>query len=263
MRRLCTFLLASALLITVSGAQAEVFKPHMKDTPESYKAARYGADEVRENIKKVECGGFLSDTSAQLSGNTVTGDMFIPDIRSKTRGGDITPGLPGHTNIEMLGQAATGLGKRSDFQFPDSAYGYISSCDIRKNKVFDADLAEAGKHIGLEEGGDELGAGFIEVNPNKWCLVYQYTAEGELMRDDKGLPIKNPENKATPYWCLQLYKRLRQFADNQDDYVRFPLGKGPQCFVPKKYCFDDTRECYGEDCHTLKAPDYDYALMAR
>lgn len=232
MRRLSfTVSLASSLLLLTGSAAAEPFIPKMND-PESYKDFRFGLDEMRKNIYDVDCGGWDPDTSATVSGNNAGG--FIPTP-------DISPDIPGRRNNDPMGRAPTGVGIRGDFEYPDSAWGYSSACNLYAETMFDEDLARLGKSIRFDGGAGidddpnvrvEDGDGTIDINPGRWCIRM---------------------DKATPRWCKKLFETWQQMAAiaPRPGVGEFCPCEGSLNGCPsrpeKRYCFDGpyTFECRG------------------
>lgn len=234
--RIVLSLLALLLLTTVGGARAAPFIPKMNE-PKSYKDALFGAGETRQNIESVDCGGFDKDSNATVNGTTLeNGDVPIPDVSRD---------LPGRDNSDPLGDPKTGLGTRGDFQYPISAWGYLSACNIYWGRMHDPDLEKLGKDINLKIDDEDDpnspmhaevvdGSGDFDVNPKRWCIRF---------------------DKATPSWCRKLDEWFRMLSD------RAPRPAiNPDCPDPpsKKYCFDDpyTKECNGEECRTVVMPDF-------
>ncbi len=228
-------LLASLLLTTVGETMAAPFIPKMNE-PKSYKDALFGAEETRQNIESVDCGGFDKDSNATVNGTTMTGgNVPIPDI---------SPDLPGRDNSDPLGDPKTGLGTRGDFQYPGSAWGYLSACNMYWGRMHDPDLEKLGKDINLkiEDENDPNsaisaevvdGSGDFDVNPKGWCIWY---------------------DKATPSWCKKLYEWFQILSASAPRPAINPDCPNPPS---KKYCFDDpyTKECNGEECHTAANPN--------
>ena len=240
-RRILFSLLAALLLVSIDVVWAARFKPKMNE-PQSYKDARFGADEVRNKIESVDCGGFVSDTHVTVDGTKVKdGSVPLPDI---------SPDVAGRENIDPLGSATGGLGIRGDYSFPDSAWGYISACSIyiEKNgqKMQDKDLQKMGKDLKMKIEGDvndinskvslEVvdGDGYIDINPHFWCMRF----------DDY--------SKATPAWCRKLYDWFKLLSAQAPHPAANPACPRPPV---KKYCFDDpyTKECNGQECRTTAA----------
>ena len=221
---LTTFVVLSSLVMTKS-ALAAPFIPKM-NVPTSYKDITFGLDEMRQNINSVECGGWDEDSNATVAGTRVNGDVPIPDI---------SPDLPGRRNIGPLFDPKTGIGERSDFEFPDSAWGYSSACSVYDDSYIDDDLKRLQKDLVIHEDGSvEIvdGVGKVDINPYDWCL-----------RTDK----------ATPKFCKRLYDAWRQASaimPREDPAAACPCPEpndgcpvGPE----KRYCFDPpyTFECRG------------------
>lgn len=239
-RSILTITLASSLLFITGSAGAEPFIPKM-NLPESYKDFRFGLDEMRQNIEKVDCGGWDPDTSAVVTGTSVGG--FIPTP-------DISPDIPGRRNINPLFDAKTGVGERGDFEYPDSAWGYSSACNIYQDSFRDEDLARLGLSLRFDgnieldqdpnvrlEGGD----GTVDINPGRWCIRM---------------------DKATPQWCKKLYETWQQMAAiaPRPSISDFCPCEGSLNGCPsrpeKRYCFDGpyTFECSGTS--DIRTPVY-------
>lgn len=183
----------------------------------------------------------ISDANA----GEVLGNVPLPDI---------THDVPGHDNIRPLGKAATGMGERGAFEFPDSAFGYNSACILYDTTIVDPDLARLGMNIVYDDVGvdedprvrTEPGNGTIYINPYGWC-----TRRGDLR------PGKEDEymEKATPRWCEKLF-RVWQQASGLADIHPTPNPLCPE--PPKQYCFDPayTKICTGQECRTTNGPDF-------
>ncbi len=244
--------LALASLTLAWPADATFFEPKMGD-PQTYKDIQDGTQEVRDNIASVSCGGW-SVTGGKANGVSVTGDIPIPDL-----GHD----LPGRTNSNPLFDPPNGVGQRSNFEFPDTTFGYKSSCDILLDKMYDPDLAKLKppKDIILKVDGDDPGsavsveikdgAGFIDVNPKHWCVRY---------------------DKAVPVWCKKLYEEAWPALAAAAHSL---LGRNTFCpdppadalwaptYVDKHFCMDrapaisDTNVCIGQECRTTWLPEFE------
>ncbi len=276
-RSLLTLTLASSLLIFPGSAQAEPMIPKMNE-PESYHDFRFGLDEMRQNIESVACGGWhTTPESAGVSGTNAWGEMPYPFI---------SPDIPGRENkMPAMSKALTGLDERTDFNFPDSAFGYLSACGIYDATGHDADLEKMGLDIKYDDVGVDQdpnvrvvpGNGTIDINPYRWCIRM---------------------DKATPRWCEKLFKTWRKMAEIaprpwSDNFCKCPFQPpAPNAFcqyVPqgptKRYCFDYagaaprqdatepdgrpmaiesadyTKVCNGQECRTPWMPTYGNELI--
>lgn len=225
MRPQLTMSVVSASLLLAGSAVAAPFIPKINE-PESYKDIRFGLDEMRQNIDTVQCGGWDTDSNATVDGVTVNGDVPIPDI---------SPDIPGRRNINPLGKPTGGLGERGEFEYPDSAWGYSSACDIYQDSYIDDDLRRLGKDVNIKEDGSvEVvdGVGKVDINPHDWCLRM---------------------DKATPKFCKRLYDAWQQasaMVPREDPAAVCPCPEpndGCPSRPPKRYCFDPpyTFECSG------------------
>ncbi|MBP7114248.1 MAG: hypothetical protein KBA40_02220 [Candidatus Peribacteraceae bacterium] len=215
----------SMSLLLAGSAVAAPFVPKI-NTPTSYKDVRFGLNELRENIDSVQCGGWDEDTNAGVTGTGVSGYVPIPEI---------SPDLPGRINTNALGSPTGGLGTRGDFEFPDSAWGYSSACDIYQDNYVDDDLARMKLDMNIKEDGSVevvAGVGKVDINPHDWCLRM---------------------DKATPKYCKRLYDAWAQAAamiPREDPAAVCPCPEpndGCPSRPPKRYCFDPpyTFECTG------------------
>ncbi len=225
MRLPLTMSVVSASLLLAGSAVAAPFIPKINE-PESYKDIRFGLDEMRQNIDSVQCGGWDTDSDATVNGVGVDGDVPIPDI---------SPDVPGRRNINPLAKPTGGLGERSEFEYPDSAWGYSSACDIYQDSYIDDDLKRLGKDVNIKEDGTvEVvdGSGKVDINPHDWCLRM---------------------DKATPKFCKRLYEAWQQASSmvpREDPAAVCPCPEpndGCPSRPPKRYCFDPpyTFECSG------------------
>ncbi len=210
--------LASVLLVTAS-AGAEPFRPQIRET-KTFADFTAGLQEMRDNIETVQCGGWVDNSQAQVMGKSVKGEVPIPDI---------SPDIPGRDNVAATGKANTGQGVRGDFEYPDSAWGYSSACDIVEYNgvpMYDEDLARLGVDLKINEDGSvqmDPGGGNIDINPFAWCIRM---------------------DKATPKYCKRLfdaYKQLSAIAPRPDVENFCPCAgslNGCPERPPKRYCFD-------------------------
>ncbi len=210
--------LASVLLVTAS-AGAEAFKPQIRET-KTFADFTQGLQEMRDNIETVQCGGWVDDSEAQVMGASVKGKLPIPII---------SPDIPGRSNKGATAKAVTGLGDRGEFEYPDSAWGYSSACDIVEyngKPMHDDDLAKLGIDLKINEDGSVKmvgGSGEIDINPFAWCIRM---------------------DKATPKYCKRLfdaYKQLSAIAPRPDPEALCPCADAlNECppRPPKRYCFD-------------------------
>ncbi|MDD5055743.1 MAG: hypothetical protein PHZ00_05765 [Candidatus Peribacteraceae bacterium] len=187
---------------------------------------------------------------------TVTGGIPLP----------VVTGLPGRTNTPAaaLAKAETGMGERGDFDYPPSAYGFVSDCDVTNDctNCVDNDLRAVGPNgeaanlsvdLLIDPDGRahiEPGTGIVHVNPHKWCR------------------LDVPEF-ATPKYCKMLFDAWMYFKDHAPRPDMFDASQGPlsSLFCPvaelallgiwtpvpleKTYCFDFTEECRGDECRTI------------
>lgn len=230
--------------------------PKMND-PGSYHDFQFGLSEMRQNIDSVACGGWHDDPqSASVSGVNATGEMPYPAI---------SPDVPGRDNkMPALSKATTGLDERTDFNYPDSAFGFLSACNIYDDTGHDEDLKKLKLDIKFDDVSDPAddpnvrvvpGDGTITINPGHWCIRM---------------------DKATPRWCEKLYKTWRRMAEiaprpAQDQFCQCPpdaldCPSGP----PKHYCFDYagssttadyTKPCNGQECRTPWLPTFGNELI--
>ncbi len=260
--------LTSLALITLTlglTAGATPFEPVMS-IPKNYKDFQYGINEMKTNIESVQCGGWVD--------NEERGRVLqMPKFKAFKRDGTEDPiALPGRDNVNPFGNAVTGVGVRGDFQYPDSAFGYSSACDIYQETMHDDDLAKlkddegnlAPKDIRMHDGGScsdpeaegseadgtcipfdggyvELvdGSGEIDINKFHWCM---------RRGDDY--------SKATPKYCKQLFDAWRRMSvlarihppvtSTCDCEGHQPNDGCPQR-PAKRYCFDPATlfECEG------------------
>ncbi len=236
MRFPLTMSVVVASLLLAGSAEAEPFIPKI-NVPESYKDVHFGLDEMRKNIDSVQCGGWTNVSDASVSDAQVTGYIPTPQFSANNPDGSKdTVTLPGRRNTDPLGKPTSGLGQRGDFEYPNSAFGFSSACDVMNTTTMDDPDIDSK----TDEDGNvtvRAGEGTIDINPFRWCM------REEAME------------KATPTWCKRLFDALRQIGPKIDDLEEGrPLIGNPLCRVPKKYCFDFTSECRGQDCRTLDAP---------
>lgn len=236
-----SFLLTSLAFMTLTlgwSAFAEEFEPVM-NMPMNYRDFRYGVNEVKGNIDSVECGGWVdSEDRGRV--------LKMPKFKAFKRDGtEETIALPGRNNDSPFGNAVTGVGVRSGFQYPDSAFGYASACDMYALTMRDKDLERLGKNIEMHDGGScpsgrtptcidfdggyvELvsGDGLIDINKFGWCIRY---------------------DKATPKYCKQLFDAWRRMSvlagihppvTDTCDCERFSPNEGCPDRPAKRYCFD-------------------------
>ncbi len=261
-RRLTVFSLGAGLLFSVPGAIAKPFTPTIQQ-PTSYQEFKDGIAETRANIATVDCGGFDPNSSGKVSGTKVNGDVPIPTISND---------VPGRENSDPLAKPETGLGERGGFQYPDSAFGYLSACDMGQKAITDQDLVDLGiPGIKWDWSGDADdpvtflpdpgNPGRIEINPYGWC---------------------NPIKGATPRLCEKLFKALKDLAHAVPRPPSAPNalcpcpadavpGSCPTPKVDKHYCFDTevigttrpelTKTCTGQECRTTWGPDFSNSLL--
>lgn len=254
-------IVCSLLLMMGSSASAAPFIPKINE-PGSYEDYLYGIAETRANVNGVACGGWAD------GGSGLAGDMPIPQI---------SPDVPGRKNVNPLVDPSTGVGERGDFEYPDSAFGYLSACSVFEGIIFDRDLNKLGKKIVFDNvpvdedpnvrvedcKPDSPGCGQIHINPYYWCRISE---------------------KATPRWCEKLFKTWRRMAEiaprpPSRTFCQCPAGEN--CLIlpdgpPKRYCFDYddaasnstdpvwgtvdagdyTKECEGQECRTLQGPNF-------
>jgi hypothetical protein len=229
--------LASILTFSLFGmliAHAEPFIPEMNE-PKNFAEIQYGIDEARQNRETVECGGWIKESQGSGAGGTVDGQIYLPEISSD---------VPGDENLaetERGDALKNGVGVPGDFEYPDSAFGYLSACDLHESFMYDPDLAQLGLSITYDDIADpdndpnvrtEAGDGKIQINPYGWC-------EGD---------------KRTPRWCQKLFETWNDMAVNIPEI--YP-SVNPDCADPpvKKYCFsvEFTHTCRGQECRTVPA----------
>ncbi len=241
--------LTFGILAVTGTANAAPFVPVM-NAPTNYKDFQYGVNEVKTNINSLECGGWVEGPGA-------AGSIPIPTFSAYRRNGGPDPiALPGRDNLSPLGNMKTGVGVRGAFQYPDSAFGYESACDLYTSVMYDEDLKRLELDVKLREspcsgteiecknfdGGSvavvEGGAGYIDINPSGWCTRYE---------------------KATPKYCKKLYDAWH--AMSMLVVIHPPVTSTCDCegHTPndgfaicskrpaKRYCFDPgtTFECEG------------------
>lgn len=208
----------------------------------------------------------ILDTIQRISDatpGTVVGNVPLPKFTAQNPDGSEDPvALPGRNNINPLGDPSGGLGERGGFEFPDSAFGYSSACNIYDDVIIDDDLKRKGKkivfdfNIGIDDDPNvrvEDGAGEIYMNPGRWCR-----------RD-------NDMEKATPRWCNKLYGVWQQMAsiaprDNRADLCDCDGALNGCPFRPeKRYCFDTpyTFECRGESAKKDPVISFDTDVPAQ
>ena len=266
-----TLTLASLLLLSAGGAGAAPMAPKINQ-PESYHDFRFGLDEMRQNIDSVTCGGWHTNPeSAGVNGTDAWGEMPYPFISKD---------VPGRENkMPAMSKATTGLDERTDFDFPNSAFGYLSACMLYDETKHDPDLERMGLNLVFDPVDDpdadpnprvEAGDGTVSINPGHWCIRM---------------------DKATPRWCEKLFKTWKRMAEIaprpfSDAFCICPpdalwCPSGP----PKRYCFDYaaaaphqeqveptgqvgviesadyTKTCSGQECRTPWAPLHENALI--
>ena len=196
----------------------------------------------------------------------------LPTVSCASGGTDCVPvpnlgkDLPGRTNVDPLGDPKTGIGKRGAFEFPDTTFGYLSSCNIKMDRYQDPDLQKLHMDIVLEDQDDpdapvkvkvQAGDGQVDVNPGHWCIRY---------------------DKATPKWCKKLYEEawpaLSAAAHGLISGANMFCPPPPAdalyapTYVDKHFCFDrapavsDTRICHGQECRTPQDPAF-YNVLAK
>lgn len=205
-------------------AQAAPFIPKITK-PESYKDIVFGLEETRQNINTVQCGGWEDDMTVTVNGTSVTGNIPQPLISDD---------LPGQKNTNELGDAVSGVGEETTFEYPASALGYQSACDVHETTINEPTLSSI--DVKIDSDGNvtvQPGSGNIDINPHEWCL------------------IKN-KSKDTPLLCKRLYEALKQIPSLVDPF------RPQTCGVPRKYCFDRTSVCTGEQCAQPPPPTFQY-----
>ncbi len=215
----------SMSLLIAGSAAAAPFIPKINQ-PTSYKDIKFGLDEMRKNIDSVQCGGWDDNSFATVNGTSIVGSVPMPDMSSN---------LPGRTNVAPLGDPASGLGQRGEFEFPESAVGYSSACNIFMRTIIDDDLRRLQKDLKMYEDGSVGlidGSGFVDINPYQWCIRTE---------------------TATPKLCKRLFDAWQQAAailPREDIEAVCPCPEpndGCPVRPPKRYCFDSayTFECRG------------------
>lgn len=212
----CT--LAVFCFLLIGKVTAEPLQPKVSE-PTSYKDFLYGVDEVRKNIETVQCGGWLN-TDGSIVGNTVNGSVPVPVII----------GVPGR-DFDPLGDPATGLGTREDFEYPDysSTTGYMTACDIHN---------------------------FDIINPEKLCIKEENTATPENCRRlFERLTEELPQMVADG-----------TFSSGDPSVVCQTTLPGSPPIVQKHYCFmppntsppagDPPHNCEGQACRTKNPPEF-------
>lgn len=223
MRLPFTASVVSVSLLIAGSAAAAPFIPKINQ-PTSYKDVLFGLKEMRDNVASVQCGGFEGNSAATVNQASVTGNVPVPEISN----------IPGRGNTP-LGNPASGLGERGAFEFPESAVGYSSACDLYTRTDFDEDLARLRKDLKINiDGSVELidGSGFVDINPHLWCIRTE---------------------TATPKLCKRLFDAWQQAAamlPREDIEAACPCPEpndGCPVRPPKRYCFDAayTFECRG------------------
>lgn len=239
MRISFTTSVVSASLFFAGSTLAAPFIPKII-APESYKDIQYGLSEMRDNINSVQCGGWTDTSEATIEGNTISGTIPLPRFSAPNPDGtEDWVALPGRDNVDSLGAPAGGLGQRGDFLYPDSAFGFMSACDVMNMQT----MGDTGVAIGVkfhEDGsvGSDNPPGSIDINPFGWCK------RGEKM------------DKATPTWCGRLFSALNQISPMIDAADARPKVGDKDCEVPRKYCFDFNSVCRGQACRTTEAPSF-------
>jgi len=258
--------------------------------PASYADFQFGLGEMRDNIESVSCGGWQDNPqSGNVSGVSAFGSVPLPVVSND---------IPGRgNNLQDLG-VASGQGARPVYSFPESAFGYLSACNIYDKWKLDEDLQKLRVNIIFDkvkvdedpnprviscddtppqdpENPDAMPdadvCGWMHINPYGWCL-----------RSDR----------ATPRWCEKLFKtwqRMSEIAERppSDAFCTCPADalecpSGP----PKQYCFDhkdspprtvvehagtdyvgiiesgdSTKTCTGQKCRTLTQPEHENKLL--
>ena len=249
-RRLSVSFLCLCACVLFGASTSIVAAPFIPkiSTPKNFTDVLFGLQELRDNIDTVQCGGWAPESGAKVNGASVEGNVPIPNI---------TPDVPGRTNENPLGDPASGLGERGDFEFPESAFGYLSACNTANESVNDGDLGKPLKDaqgntlreaVDVKWRGDfenidgqitfEVvpGTGEIDINPGHWCRL---TA------------------KATPRWCEKLFKTWQQLSEFMtENNLRRTNPDCPE--PPKEFCFDfpQTKTCTGQECRTPQSPDF-------
>ncbi len=207
---------------------------------------------------------------SRAADGTVAGNVPIPII---------SPDVPGRSNINPLGDAASGVGKRGPFEYPDSAFGYSSACDVNGvvNENFEVVDETLKRHnipgIRWEwDGNFDSDVQFVPNDPG----VFQVNWGGpKYGAHDSWCMLKNDVKTATPRICQKLKDTLSRMAavamhplDNE--YCKFPEPGsdlnpdslpvvGYPTLIPKRLCFDPlyTLECSGKSGDTPD-PVYSY-----
>lgn len=270
LRRLLFTSVTFAVLTIASTAEADLFRPKMS-VPKNYKDFQYGVDETRDNIESVQCGGWVAGTEG---GPLAPSAVPVPTITATNADGTPDPtALPGRDNVNPLFNRASGVGERGIFQYPQSAFGFASACDMyitssgdlleiplgphtEAQTMYDEDLDKIlhkdihlkntpcgdsrPECIDFDGGSVELidgGTGRIQINPYGWCIRW---------------------DRATPKYCKQLrdaWNAMSQLpgihipaqplcdCESVVDIPHDPCPPRP----PKRYCFDpiNTFECRG------------------
>lgn len=208
-------LLVAAFFFTRSVA-AEPFEPAIS-YPRTYGDFLYGLEELREYLERAECGGW-QDTNATISGRKVDGSIPTPDVQ----------GVPGRDNIDPLADPASGIGARGDFDYPDSAWGYMTSCDIYDTAT---------------------------INPEGWCLLYEKSTPKNCEKLFKRLTEELPQQVANGTFSTNDTRIACQTVT--------PVLGGPP-LVRMHYCFmppyttapfgGPPRNCEGQTCRTPDPP---------
>lgn len=278
MKRLSSLaILGSTLFICTRSALAAPMVPTVNE-PASYADFQFGLGEMRDNIESVSCGGWQDNPqSGNVSGVSAFGSVPLPVVSND---------IPGRgNNLQDLG-VASGQGERPAYSFPESAFGYLSACNVYDQSIHDEDLKKMGLNIVFDPvtdpGADpnvrlEPGDGTISINPGYWCLRY---------------------DKATPRWCEKLFDTFRRMAEIaprpwSNEFCKCPFQ--PQTptgfcqYVPtgptKRYCFDYaeaaprqdgteldgtpkaiesadyTKTCTGQECRTPVQPLFGNELI--
>ncbi|MSR67332.1 hypothetical protein EXS65_00690 [Candidatus Peribacteria bacterium] len=262
LQRIALTSLAFLILTATASVSADEFRPRIS-VPKNFTDFQAGVQEVKDNIETVQCGGWARGTDAKVIGNSVQGDVPIPEIYAHYPDGTEDPiAIPGRDNVNPLGSPTTGIGTRGVFQFPDTAFGFASACDMYITSSGDLLAVPPGPHteaqtmydedldkilhknidfkntpcdgpdpcIAFDGGSVRLvdGNGKIQINPYNWCIRW---------------------DNATPKHCRQLASAWR--AMSQLPGIHIPVQSMCDCesvsAIPhdkcpprprKRYCFD-------------------------
>ncbi|MEQ1849657.1 MAG: hypothetical protein ABL890_03650 [Candidatus Peribacteraceae bacterium] len=212
---LAAFTLLFLSASVVGSVAAAPFNPKVSRIT-SYQDFLFGTREVRDNINSVQCGGWFNPETG-LEDSTVP----IPTVN----------GVPGRANQDPLGNPISGVGTRGDFEYPDSAMGFMTACNITNR----------------------------DINPEQWCLINMNTATPEQCKKlFKKLTEELPQ------------KVLDGSFSSRDPSVtcttsRFGgIGRPP--IVERHYCFmppyttpgtgDPPYNCTGQACRTTNPPEF-------